>query len=190
MRLQALFRIAALLGACASAAAAGVPEIDGIRLQAQARRAGDAYSVLRPSSLADCIARCARAERCVTLDYSASERACRLMDRFTPLLSAPGTTSGAKRLWPGYRPNTREIDGMLMEYDRRRSGGDYYTARTASAEDCVRLCAYRRRCQAVSYDLGTRACRLKNRVPSAHTTTGSVSAMKYGAEVGQRRRRR
>jgi hypothetical protein len=190
MRFRALFCIAFLLGTSAPAAAAGAQEIDGIRLQAHTRRAGDGYAALRISSLADGIARCARAERCVALDYSASARVCRLMDRFTPLQSAAGMTSGAKRLWPGYRPNTREIDGMLVEYDRRRRGGDYHKVRTATAEDCARLCAYRRRCRAIDYDLGNRLCRLKNRVPSGRTTAGSVSAMKYGAELGQRRPRR
>lgn len=163
--------------------------LDGIDLEPETYRRGEDYATLRVDSLRDCTLRCARAERCVALDYRARDRICRLKDRFAPVYAAQGMTSGGKRLWSGVRPNTREIEGVLLEYDSQRRGGDYYRVRTADAAECARTCAYQRRCRALDYDPGTRVCRLKNRVPSARGRGGAVSGINYGAEIGQRQRR-
>ena len=167
---------------CASAR-----ELNGIRIEYHSQRPGGDYADSRVENLAQCVNRCAGAYRCVAFDYRLADRRCSLKDQFTPRRRNDGMVSGSKRLWRGALHNAEEVDGVLIEYDTQRRGGDYRELRVTHVGDCARLCAYDRRCRGFGYEKKTGICSLKNRAAVTKTNPKTVSGIKYGQGVGQPR---
>jgi len=83
---------------------------------------------------------------------------------------------------------------MTEERGTNRRGNDYMTFPVRSPADCRDACARDQRCRAYTFDEAAGACFLKDRVPGASSSRGSISGVKqddappdgggYGGDVG------
>lgn len=140
---------------------------------------GGDYSRFRTGDVQDCKSACRRDTNCRAYTYNTSSRTCYLKDRVSQPRRRSETVSGVKDRFvdDGYgRPGR---GGLTEEWDTNLEGGDYTRLRGVDeVRDCQAACRRDPRCRAYTYNVRSRECYLKDRVPRPSRRSDTVSGVK------------
>jgi hypothetical protein len=161
-------------------------QVAGVSIERNSVRQGGDYRNMKARNPQDCARRCSNNSRCRAFSYDTRNKRCFLKDRVTKRTNYTWTVSGVKRRGGGGHGGSsqdnlpREVAGVTIERHSVRQGSDYRSQSGPRAVDCAYLCSQEFQCHAFSYDMRSKMCYLKDRVPKRQNYTGTVSGVKRG----------
>lgn len=160
--------------------------VSGMSLDYDTNRLGGDYDDFRAGDVQQCASTCSRDRRCRAFAYSERNGRCWLKERASNPTPQRGIVSGAKRgggggNGSGHKPPPREIAGIKIYDNQKRSGYDYRNFNSGTVQRCAHTCADDRRCRAFNFGKERGDCHLKNDVPRGENNRTVISGVKKGS---------